>query len=1378
MHTLFVWSKFFFLMAFILVSNAVFAGPARTTYQARIIKPDGQPLEASTVAFKFSILDPSATCVLYAEDYSLVNMTNSGGLISFSLGSGNRIFPTSGTAQTFQNTFDNSVTSFSCQSPGIYNPVSTDTRKIVMQFNDGNGWQTLPAMSINAVPYAMFAAKTENASTLNGKSDAAFVERSSLPTCLSGEALVFNGATFSCIAAGGGSATVTSGSVITALGYTPADGASLTAVTSSVLLVSSTVFSVSSTVSNLSSVVSSLSSTVFGLTSTQWISSGTSISYSLGNVGIGTSEPTATLDVSGTVRIRTGNPQAGFVLTSDASGTASWQSPSGVTSAAIVSALGYTPVNTANNFSDLASATQARNNLGLGILATQNSLSSIDVTSGLGYTPTSAAAVMSEINNAVSGIVSSQWVSSGSTINYANGKVGIGTSSPTSVLHVEESFDSQPVAKIINNSSTNGEGLTVETAEGAANGNAFKIVTYRTVSPRNMIRVTNGSASNIYLAESGGNVGIGTSSPVNKLDVSGNMAIGTYAGSYSAPTNGMIISGNVGVGTSSPAARLSIISNSAGTPALSLGGKDLTPADLQWSQLANERTMMLTGASGTAGYGVYVSVSNDVEAAGKNLGYYSFGQQVAGKSGDDPGLKAGISAVTAGGGGTVGGYGADIVFYTKNDNSALTWSEKMRLTASGSLGVGVNNPGSSLEVSGAIRSSAGLAFRNAANWNMTIAAGDVYNYGANEWLVYSARGGHSFIIDNDNSNTSVDNFEIFGTTSATSLLRVQKNGNVGIGTTTPVTRLEVSGGLRISMESATCAVSYAGTLRYNSGNVEFCNGTTWSAFGVSGAGITSLNGSTSATQTFAYGAEGTTTSFSTLNGVHTLNIPLASAASVTGGLLSNVDYLNFTNKITSSAASIAQVLGYVPANSATTLTTSNGLLKANNLSDLTSSATARNNLGLGGFATVSNLDLGSASATGTLDAARLPALNGDVSSVSGSASVNVVALRGVSVSSTAPTSGQVLAYNGLAWAPSTISGGGGSSQWITNGADIYYNSGNVVVGTATTPTASMHLLFPTGVASPWTKQLLLESANTGGTSIDLKNTGAGGREWSIISNGSSNTGGAGMLQIYDNTGSATRFLMDSSGRVRLGSTAPTNTLSVTGSADFLGNVGIGVTSPTAKLHISSGTTTTAPLKFTSGTLLTSAQSGTMEFDGFNFFLTDGANTRSRIITSVNTSPTSGQVLAFNGTAWAPATNSGGGSQWTTSGTTIHYVTGNVGIGTVNPNQALTVSGTAGNASSFLNSTATIDFSKGNLQYTNASCQAFQLNNMKDGTAYTFAVKGATAALCSFTAFTGVGTGALTVHMPTDHTNSIASKHTLYTMLVIGSDVYVSWTPGL
>ncbi len=56
-----------------------------------------------------------------------------------------------------------------------------------------------------------------------------------------------------------------------------------------------------------------------------------------------------------------------------------------------------------------------------------------------------------------------------------------------------------------------------------------------------------------------GSVGIGITTPKNKLDVVGAVAIGaTYSGIWTAPANGMIIEGNVGIGTTDPAAKLTV----------------------------------------------------------------------------------------------------------------------------------------------------------------------------------------------------------------------------------------------------------------------------------------------------------------------------------------------------------------------------------------------------------------------------------------------------------------------------------------------------------------------------------------------------------------------------------------------------------------------------------------------------------------------------------------------------------------------------------------------------------------------------------------------------------------------------------------------------
>lgn len=69
-----------------------------------------------------------------------------------------------------------------------------------------------------------------------------------------------------------------------------------------------------------------------------------------GNVGIGTSTPTTTLDVNGQVKISGGTPNPGEVLTSDANGLATWEPVSG-TLAGFANSSGFgNPITTTNAF--------------------------------------------------------------------------------------------------------------------------------------------------------------------------------------------------------------------------------------------------------------------------------------------------------------------------------------------------------------------------------------------------------------------------------------------------------------------------------------------------------------------------------------------------------------------------------------------------------------------------------------------------------------------------------------------------------------------------------------------------------------------------------------------------------------------------------------------------------------------------------------------------------------------------------------------------------------------------------------------------------------------------------------------------------------------
>ena len=1000
--------KLLFLFAFIFINVvSAFAGPSVTTYQAKIIKPDGLPLEASSVNFRFTILDPTGGCILYAENYTAVNMTSTSGLISFSLGSGVKSFPASAT--TFEQVFSNITPTLSCDAGGLpsYSPSANDSRKIVMQFHDGSGWQTLPAMNINAVPYAMFANDSQK---LGGVSATSFVQTSMIPSCAASEAVRYNGTSFSCIAVGGagGGGSVTSGSVITALGYTPADGASVTTLSSNLSSTNSTVSAVSSSVNTLSGSFSTLASGLFTVSSTV--------------TGLSTS----------------------------------------VTSL----------ITTASNHA--ASLTALSNDLA------------------------SVSSTMTSLSASFATITSSQWLTSGTAISYNSGNVGIGVSTPANLFQVNWS----PAAnwEIQQDIDKFGNGISLKSA-------------YSVASPAGEARL------NFYKSR------------------------GTLA-----------------------------------APAGVLAGDFI----------------------GTIGFR------------------------------------------------------------------------------------GTNASGTSLSAA-AIRA---------------IAAQDFINTAAGSHLIFQTTPS--------------------GTATATEKLRIDPQGFVGIGTTAPVTRLDVSGGVRIGIESATCSSGYAGTLRYNSGVVEYCNGTSWVAFGVSGAGIMALNGLTSGSQTFATGSAGLTANVSSTGTVHTFNIPLAATNGVTGGLVSNADYQYFTNSIASTVTSLTAVANNQASNAvsfaalasqqstnaasfatiaaqqatnlasfatvalqqatnaasfaavASSLNTTNANVAAvsSAVSALTSSqwiTSATNvgyttgNVGINTTSPRQNLDIAPAAgnaivrATSTNAAAALqlyrnagggnyygPVLwsNGtnlnfghDTSENAGPTLMTLTTGGALGIGTLSPsdilhvvksTDSRVLVdsvtgSSGLELRTGSVSSAGGGYidfassatshtspdydfRLITNtsglnvmtpgsNARLTVNAnGNIGIG-ATTANRKLHVQYNESGADDG---VMIENQGNAGANLSLKSSGAGGREFMWISTGSANSIGAGALGLYDNAAPGYRMVVGSNG-----------------------NVGIGNNAPSAKLHLGAGTTSFAPLKLTSGALLTSAASGAIEYDGFNYYVTDGTNTRRAIATVAN-----------------------------------------------------------------------------------------------------------------------------------------------------------------
>ncbi|WP_413577102.1 tail fiber domain-containing protein [Bdellovibrio sp. HCB290] len=189
------------------------------SYQGRILKPDGQPLEYNSVSFIFEITNPNGNCVIYREQKNGVNLTGTGGVFDVPIGSGTKLFPPSPTVGLME-IFNNS-TALDCGDgsnnvSGSYTPSAQHGRLLYVKFHDGVGWNSItPETEIRSVPYAAHAKTALSANTLSGKTATEFVEKITIPNCPADTFLTYTSGTFSCAgvtgAAGGTVTNVTSG---------------------------------------------------------------------------------------------------------------------------------------------------------------------------------------------------------------------------------------------------------------------------------------------------------------------------------------------------------------------------------------------------------------------------------------------------------------------------------------------------------------------------------------------------------------------------------------------------------------------------------------------------------------------------------------------------------------------------------------------------------------------------------------------------------------------------------------------------------------------------------------------------------------------------------------------------------------------------------------------------------------------------------------------------------------------------------------------------------------------------------------------------------------------------------------------------------------
>lgn len=198
--------KTLWLGALVFWGVNVQASPQNLTYQGRIIKSDGTPLEYNNVSFLFEIANPTGSCVIYREQVDGINMVNSKGIFDVPIGMGTRLFPTA-PVYKISDSFVNSAT-HNCYGGATFTALEDDNRVLKVQFHDGTGWKQIsPSNVIRAVPYAHSA---YSATRLGSLQAGDFVQKTNIPVaaCSPGQVITFDGTKFNCVTDAGGSGVI------------------------------------------------------------------------------------------------------------------------------------------------------------------------------------------------------------------------------------------------------------------------------------------------------------------------------------------------------------------------------------------------------------------------------------------------------------------------------------------------------------------------------------------------------------------------------------------------------------------------------------------------------------------------------------------------------------------------------------------------------------------------------------------------------------------------------------------------------------------------------------------------------------------------------------------------------------------------------------------------------------------------------------------------------------------------------------------------------------------------------------------------------------------------------------------------------------------